>query len=379
MGKTIKKHYVYLYKSPKDGTPVYVGKGWGDRAWSHVEIAARNPEQHRNKYFARTLAKWLRLGLKVEPEIVETFETHEAALDREIELIKQFGRHNLKNGTLLNLTDGGEGTAGRGLQIEVDGVSYPTIREACLLYGLDEGTVRNRINVHGYSVRQAFGVDPPPTYPPSFTRAIRVAEIEFPTITAACVHFGLALEVVSARLNRTDWSFDQIFELEPPPARHGPNAVPVTVGDQEFPSLNAACKTVAPHLKPDTIKARIHPKGWTIEQAFEMEPPPNNKGGPRNEVTAFGKVFRSISEAARHFGIHQDTVSWRVKKLGWTLEKALREKTEASYSVGTTEFKNFAEACKHFGLSHQAVKWRLKQGWSVEDAFKPKKEKVSLK
>ena len=195
MGHTIKKHYVYLYKSPENGAPVYVGKGWGDRAWSHIEIAKRNPEQHRNKYFARTLAKWLREGHKIEPQIVQIFETHEAALELEIELIRKYGRHNIKTGPLLNLTDGGEGTAGRGLQIEVDGVNYPTIREACLKYGQDETALRNRINLHGYTVRQAFGIDPPPAYPPSGAKAIKVAGIEFPTISAACAHYGASTGV----------------------------------------------------------------------------------------------------------------------------------------------------------------------------------------
>ena len=377
MGHKMKKHYVYLYQSPEDGAPIYVGKGWGDRAWSHVEIAARNPEQHRNKYFARTLAKWLREGHKIEPQIVQVFETHEAALQLEIELIRKYGRHNIKTGTLLNLTDGGEGTAGRGLQIEVDGVNYPTIREACLKYGQDEAALRNRINVHGYTVGQAFGIEPPPAYPPSGAKAITVAGIEFPTISAACDHFGLARDIVSARLNRTDWTHEQIFGLAPPPVRLGPNAIPITVGDCEFPSLREACRILIPHLNEGTIKNRVGRKGWTIEQAFELDPPPGNKGGPRNHVTAFGAEYQSISEATRAHGIGYSTVLWRMKH-GRTLEQALTEKAESTYSVGPTEFKNFTVACEHFGQSRQAVLWRLKEGWSVENAFKiaPRKAKM---
>lgn len=129
INKALKKHHVYMYRSPIDGVPIYVGKGWGDRAWQHLEIAARNPEQHSNKRFARTLAKWLREGHRIEPSIVQVFETHEEALDHEVELIRLYGRSDIKTGTLFNLTDGGEGTAGRGLQVEVEGINYPTYRE----------------------------------------------------------------------------------------------------------------------------------------------------------------------------------------------------------------------------------------------------------
>lgn len=370
MAKTIKKHYVYLYKSPQDGVPIYVGKGWGDRAWHHVEIAARNPEQHRNKHFSRTLAKWLRDGLKVEPEIVKEFDTHESALEHEMVLIRYYGRKNIKTGTLLNLTDGGEGTAGRGSQLEVDDILFPTIREACIRYGQNESALRNRINLYGYTIRQAFGLDPAPVYQATGSKPLTVGGEMFPSINAACVHFGLSHDVVSARLNRTDWNFEQIFGLEPPPEKHGPNAIPLTVGDEEFPSLNAACKALVPHLKPATVKARVHPKGWTVEQAFELEPPPKNKGGPKKGLIIFGKHYQSVAEAAREFGIGADTVSWRMKRLGWPIEKALTEKVDTLYRVGDLQFKHFSAACEHFGVSRQLVNWRIEKGWAVEDAFK---------
>ena len=367
--KSIKKHYVYLYRSPVDGTPIYVGKGWGKRAWSHLAFAKNDPDKHRNKYFSRKLSKWLREGFNIQPEIIAEFDTHEEALDKEAQLIAEFGRINRGNGTLLNLTDGGEGTVGKGVIITVNGQVFPSYREAALIYGLEEGTVRNRVNILGYTIEQALGICPAPQHLPKNTKPINVAGVDYSSIAEACRRFGISEELASARLNRTDWNLEQIFGIEPPPLKHGPNSIAITVCEQEFSSLIEACKTIAPHIKADTIKARINPKGWTIEQAFELEPPPNNKVGPKNPVIAFGKNYCSISEAAKDFGIHKDTVYWRVRKLSWTLEAALTMPVEQKYIVGDKTFNNFSEACAFYGLGRVTVKERLRRGWDVTKAF----------
>ena len=72
------KFYVYMWY---DGdTPVYVGKGCGRRAF-------------RNK--------------EVEVKIVEEGLSETQALELEKDLIAQYGRADLEEGTLLNLTNGG--------------------------------------------------------------------------------------------------------------------------------------------------------------------------------------------------------------------------------------------------------------------------------
>lgn len=73
------KFYVYVWY--KDGEPVYVGKGCGNRAY-------RNKDTY-------------------DVEIYKNNLTEEQAFDLERKLISEFGRADKGEGPLINLTDGG--------------------------------------------------------------------------------------------------------------------------------------------------------------------------------------------------------------------------------------------------------------------------------
>jgi hypothetical protein len=89
-----KKFYVYAFVR-LDGSPYYVGKGQGKRAYVKRSKGCaqlpKNPDQ---------IVK-LRTGL-----------TESAALQWEINLIRLWGRKDLGTGMLRNHTDGGDGTSG---------------------------------------------------------------------------------------------------------------------------------------------------------------------------------------------------------------------------------------------------------------------------
>ena len=84
--------YIYVYLR-EDGSPYYVGKGKGNRAWS------------KNR----------RIPPPTDPSlivIVKEFLTETEAFDEERLLIAFYGRKDKGTGILRNLTDGGEGSSG---------------------------------------------------------------------------------------------------------------------------------------------------------------------------------------------------------------------------------------------------------------------------
>jgi hypothetical protein len=104
------KFYAYVYKDPrptKNKQPVYVGKGTGDRAFTHWKKPI-----HSNKAFGNFLALLRRDSMEPVIEIVQTFDSEAEAFVEEIRLITLYGRRDIKTGSLFNLTDGGEGFSG---------------------------------------------------------------------------------------------------------------------------------------------------------------------------------------------------------------------------------------------------------------------------
>lgn len=92
-------YYVYLHIKLNTGEPFYVGKGKANR---HTSLHGRN-------------SWWKNIVSKYNYDIIFLEEklTGEQAEELEKYWIKRIGRRDLNLGSLINLTDGGDGVAGR--------------------------------------------------------------------------------------------------------------------------------------------------------------------------------------------------------------------------------------------------------------------------
>lgn len=108
-------YYVYVYLDPRkpgkykygkyefNYEPFYIGKGKINRYKSY---------KNRNNYFINIINKLKKLKLK--PIIIKLYENlnENESIKLEIKLIKIIGRKDINQGSLINMTDGGDGVSG---------------------------------------------------------------------------------------------------------------------------------------------------------------------------------------------------------------------------------------------------------------------------
>jgi hypothetical protein len=97
----------YIYVLSRD-RPFYVGKGQRQRIAQHFANANRGD----SSLPARVIRKTQKAGGSITCVIDSVHCDEKSALARERELIASVGRRNNGTGTLVNLTDGGEGVSG---------------------------------------------------------------------------------------------------------------------------------------------------------------------------------------------------------------------------------------------------------------------------
>jgi hypothetical protein len=103
------RFYVYILLDPRKGvlTPFYVGKGSGQRVLNHFNPSSKRKSGNILKN--SVLDKIRTAGLQPSYAIIQDQLTEIDAFRLERALVARFGRRNLGEGILTNLTDGGDG------------------------------------------------------------------------------------------------------------------------------------------------------------------------------------------------------------------------------------------------------------------------------
>ena len=162
----------------------------------------------------------------------------------------------------------------------------------------------------GYNTSPGGGIGTP--------NEIQVGDIRFPSRSAAAQYFGIDPSVFNLRLSRLGWTPEQAAEIEP---REKFARLKVSVRGTAFPSLKAAAKHFG--VRYQLVHERLTQKGWTVEQALELEAPPTSAKYAGVSVTAFGQTFASYAKCAKHFGVKPESLRQRVVNRHDSVERAI--------------------------------------------------------
>lgn len=248
---------------------------------------------------------------------------------------------------------------------------YESVTAAAKELGLSEFLVFGRINRDGWTIEQALELSPPPEHVKKCYGYIYVvtntkngkkyvgqtmrpieerweqhvlfaklkSESNKNSLATAIIEFGrdafsieqIATSMTYAELNELERHWIKQLKTFAPNGynlnRGGSGIITgqsITVEGVTYPSISAAAREY--DFYDRLILDRIR-YGWTIEQAFEIVPPPEtHKFTGRTIKVNNGneeKVFNSIADLARFHNLPVATVLQRLVKLNWTPEEAV--------------------------------------------------------
>ena len=203
------------------------------------------------------------------------------------------------------------------------------------------------------------------------TKPMTIAGKYYPSHRAAAEAFRIDPRTMNLRLFK-GWTPEEAAGLTKRNQTPS-NWKAVLLNSKTYPSLSAAARAYG--ISADCIASRLH-IGWSIEEAFGVTKRVRSTG---TKVTVAGRIFQSISAAARSCGLSANTVRVRLRQ-GWTLEEALalnprRNPRWKEVTVGGNTYPSISAAARAFGIPVQRVFGRLHMGWSFEKAFTLEKRK----
>lgn len=202
-----------------------------------------------------------------------------------------------------------EGTR-QGKPITLGGVSYPSISAACRELAprlrITRGQLYERIH-RGWAEKYVLHVGPLGNSPGAWDHTGR----KFRSAPEMCAAWGVKYETYRKRLSRR-WSLEKALTYV---KRRRPT---VDHTGRAFPTFRALC---AAWGQPERRVAKRLVNGWQLERALTA--PAGKPPRPEPWTDHTGRQFPSQGAMCAAWGIAQGLFCYRLRSLGWGLERAL--------------------------------------------------------
>lgn len=149
------------------------------------------------------------------------------------------------------------------------------------------------------------------------SKPITIAGKMFQSYAGAADYYGIDQVVFGLRVSRLKWTPEQAAELE---ERTGSGRkIEVVINGRSFVSLKQAAAAFGQSYT--NVHSRLNVKGWTLEQALGVEPPPVRVRRSAKAITVMGRSYASIAEAATHLEVSEHAMR-RFIRLGVSADEA---------------------------------------------------------
>lgn len=142
------------------------------------------------------------------------------------------------------------------------------------------------------------------------TKPITINGRKFPSRSQAAEFFNIDVGVFNLRVTRLKWTPEEAAGLIE--RSWSGKEVGVTVQGKQYPSIRQAA--LAYGLDFRKVYDRFSEKGWSIEQALELESPPNTVKYLGMQINVFGVTYSSIAKAAQANGVNSESLRRRVAR-----------------------------------------------------------------
>lgn len=147
-------------------------------------------------------------------------------------------------------------------EVEINGITYPSIIKACNAFGILYGVVKTRMKKRGMTLVEAIS-----TPLNERVKAIMIDGVQFESKVKACEHFGVSYTKVKQRL-KAGWDINKAYST--PTLDHSQwksNNKVVVVNGQRFESISTCALFFG--LNPSTLTYRLNCKGMVPEEAVK--------------------------------------------------------------------------------------------------------------